>query len=171
MEIQDTSKNSEPVGPVHYTGQTGLDRSNRSGVAVRPLSRAALAPEQSTRARPAGGSIPPARFRTAAREDGNRSSRVGRPPCARKWRRNSAQGAGRQTGGGKRRQAAACRVPGGGSTQIEKGSGWGGGVRHDKAHRDLDSSRGRAKMGRRREGRSSGGRVWVVDGGGLDSVQ
>ena len=91
--------------------------------------------------------FPPAKFRTAAREDGNRSSRVGRPPCARKWHRNSAQGAGRRAGGGKRRRTVASRVPGGGSTQIEKGSGWGGGVRHDKAHRDLDSSRGRAKMG------------------------
>ena len=70
-----------------------------------------------------------------------------------------------------RRRTAASRVPGGGSTQIEKGSGWGGGVRHDEAHCDLDSSRGRAEKGRRREGWSSGGRVWVVDGGGLDSVQ
>jgi len=60
---------------------------------------------------------------------------------------------------------------GGSSTQIEKESGWGGGVRHDEAHCDLDSSQGRAEKGRRREGRSSGGRVWVVYGGGLDSVQ
>ena len=107
----------------------------------------------------------------AAREDGNRSSRVGRPPCARKWRRNSAQGAGRRAGGGKRRRTVASRVPGGGSTRIEKESFWGGGVRHDEAHYDLDSSRGRAEKGQRREGRSSGGRVWVVDGGGFDSVQ
>ena len=57
-KFQHTRLNSEPVGPVHCTGQTGEDRSDRSGVAVRPLSRAALAPEQSTRARPAGGGIP-----------------------------------------------------------------------------------------------------------------
>jgi len=45
-KFQHTRLNSEPVGPVHWIGQTGQDRSNRSGVAVRPLSRAALAPEQ-----------------------------------------------------------------------------------------------------------------------------
>ena len=67
-----------------------------------------------------------------------------------------------------RRQAAARCVPSDCGAQNQGKRGRGGGVEHDEVHHYLESSREGAEKGRRREGRSSGDRVWMVDGGGFD---
>ena len=144
------SNRSRPVQPAAYSGQTA-PAGQRS-----PKTEDACAAARRRRSRRRGSE--------------RRQGRTGIGPAGLGGLRARGSGAGtRPRARGDER--AASRVPGCGSTQIEKGSGWGGGVRHDEAHCDLDSSWGWAEKGWRREWRSSGGRVWVVDGSSLDSVQ
>ena len=117
--------NSGPVGPVHYTGQTGLDRSNRSCLAVRPLPGGAGCRVELCSARRPGGGVPAGEGHGGGKggqeRDPQRKAAPVRVAAAQElapgWRVMS-----------RRRRTVARGVPDGGGAQTKEEKGRGGRV-------------------------------------------
>ena len=167
-EFQHTRLNSGPVGPVHYTSQTGLDQSNRSCLAVRPLPGCAGCRAELCSAQRPGGGVPAGEGHGGGKGGQERDPQRKAAPVRAAAAHELAPGRRAMS---RRRRMAARGVPGGGGAQTKEEKGRGGRVRQGESHHYLESSRGGAEVGRRREGQRLGLGLTEFGGGGRDSDQ
>ena len=165
-EFQRTRLNSGPVGPVPCTGQTGLDRSNRSCLAVRPLPGSASCRVELCSARRPDGGVPAGEGHGGGKGGQERDPQRKAVPVRAAAAQELAPGR-RMTS--RRRRTAARGVPGGGGAQTKEEKGREGRVGLGESHHYLESVRGGAENGRRREGGAPAVGFRMVGGGGFNS--
>ena len=144
-EFQHTRLNSGPVGPVPCTGQTGLDRSNRSCLAVRLLPGGAGCRAELCSARRPGGGVPADEGHGGGKGEQERDPQRKAAPVRVAVAHELAPGRWVTS---RRRCTAAIGVPGDGGAQTKEEKGWGGRVGKGESHHYLESSRGGAEVGR-----------------------
>ena len=161
--------NSGLVGPVHYTGQTGLDRSNQSCLAVRPLPGGAGCRVELCSARRPGGGVPAGEGHGGGKGGQERDPQRKVAPVRAAAAHELAPGRRATSRRRLTAAAAALAIPGGGGAQPKEEKGRGGRVGQGESHHYLESVRGGAENGRRREGGAPAVGFWVVGDGGFDS--